>query len=83
MFNKAIGDYRHSLSIMHIHVVSSQCTFDAMTYFDGIFFLSPNCEESLNKFLSQDPDLDPDHLRGEPMHAYNTSCVKTSRQSEQ
>ena len=33
-----------------------------------------NGEESLNKFLSPDPD--PDHLRGGPSHGYNTSCLK-------
>ena len=45
-----------------------------MAYFDGIF--CPIVEESLNKFLSPDPDPNPDHLSGGPSHGYNTSCVK-------
>ena len=40
-----------------------------------------NGDESPNKFLSPDPDSD--HVRGGPRHEYNTSCVKTSSQSEQ
>ena len=32
--------------------------------------LYPNGEESLNKFLSQDTDPDPDHLRGGPSHVF-------------
>ena len=38
------------------------------------FNLSPNRGESLNKFLSPDPDPYPDHLRGGSSHEYNT-CV--------
>ena len=40
--------------------------FTLMAY----FVLSPNGEESLNKFLS----LDPDHLTGGQSHGHNTSC---------
>ena len=40
------------------------------------FVSSPNGEESLNKFMSPDPDSDLDHLGGGPSHGYNTSCVK-------
>ena len=40
------------------------------------FVLSPNGEESLNNFLSTDPD----DLRGGPSHGYNTSCETQSRQ---
>ena len=39
-------------------------------YFD----LSPSGEESFNKFLSLDPDLD--HRRRGPSHGDNTSCVQ-------
>ena len=46
------------------------------------FVLSPNDQESLNKFLSSDSDPDPDHLRG-PSQGHNTYCVKKSNQSEQ
>ena len=53
--------------------------FDVVAYFDGIFCLSPNGEES----LSPDPDPDLDRLRGGPGHGLNTSCVKKSSQSEQ
>ena len=40
------------------------------------FVVSRNAEEAFNQFLS------PDHLRGGPAHKDNTSCVKTSSQSE-
>ena len=50
-----------------------------MEYFDGMFFQSPNGDESLNKFLSLNPR--PDHRRGGPTHGDNTSCVKKSSQS--
>ena len=53
-----------------------------MAYFDGTFCPRYG-EESLNKFSSPDPGPDPDHPRGGPSHGYNTSCVKTSSQSEQ
>ena len=43
-------------------------THTLMTY----FALSPNGEESLNKFSSPDPD----HLRGGPSHKYNNLCKK-------
>ena len=39
--------------------------------------VSPNGEESLNKFLSPDPD----HIRGGPSHGDDTSCIKKSSQS--
>ena len=39
------------------------------------FVLSPNGEESLNQFLSPDPDPHPDHLRGGPSHGHNTNGV--------
>ena len=42
------------------------------------FVLSRNGEESLNKFLSPDPD----RLRGGPSHGHSTSCVNKSSQSE-
>ena len=42
------------------------------------FILSPDGEESLNIFLSPDPD--PDRLRGGPSHGHNTSCVNKSSQ---
>ena len=45
--------------------------------------LSPNGEESFNKFLSPDPAPDQDHVRRGPSHGYNTSCVQKSSQSEQ
>ena len=61
---------------------SSQRTFDVVSYFDGIFFLSLNGEESLNKFLSSDPDPNPGHLRAGLSHQHNTSWVKKSSQSE-
>ena len=52
-----------------------------MDTFLAYFGLSPDGEESLNKLLIPDVDRgggdpDPDHLRGGPSHAYNTSCVK-------
>ena len=37
------------------------------------FVLSPNGEESLNKFIIPDSDPDPDQLRGAPSYGYNTS----------
>ena len=51
----------------HIFIITH-----VVAYFDGIFSLSPNNEESLNKFSS--PDLGPvlDHLTGGPRHGYNT-----------
>ena len=52
-------------------MLSSQCTFDAMVYFDGIF-LSRNGEESFSKLLSPDPD----HPRGGASYRDNTPWVK-------
>ena len=46
------------------------------------FVLSPNGEESLNKFLSPDPDPHPDHLRGGPSHEYNNNGVKKIKSIE-
>ena len=42
------------------------------------FVLSRNGEEFLNKFLSPDPD----DLRRELSHGYNTYCVYKSSQSD-
>ena len=55
---------------------SSLCSFDVVSYFDGIFVLSLKGEESLNKLLTES---DPDHLGG-PTQGYNN--VKKSSQSE-
>ena len=71
-----INDDRPSLAMMHmwqhnarIHhgaLLNLWCTL--MAY----FVISPNGEESLNKWLSPHPD----HLRGGPSHGKYTSCVK-------
>ena len=53
---------------MHVFIILH---FDVVAYFDGIFFLSHNGEESFNTFLSPNPDSDPDHLRGGPSHGDN------------
>ena len=47
-----------------------------MHVFVAYFDVSRNRDESFNKFLSPDPDPNPDHLRGGPSHGDNTSCVK-------
>ena len=61
--NKKIKDGRSSLAIMYV-------SRTLMSY----LVLPRNGEESLNKFLSADPDLD--HLRGGSSHGYAPSCVK-------
>ena len=66
----------HSIGRTLDIMLSSQCTFDAMAYFDGIF-LSRNGEESFNNFLSPDPD----HPRGGASYGDNTPCVINSSQS--
>ena len=47
------------------------------------FVLSRNGEESLNKFLSQNPDRDLVHIRRGQSHGDNILYVKKSNQSEQ
>ena len=60
--------YVHKTQLTYYSLVSSQWR-TVMAYFD--FVLSPNGDESLNKFLTRDPD----HPRGRPSRGH-TSCVK-------
>ena len=51
--------------------MARQHTFDVIAYFDVITIwscLANYCEESFNKFLNPDSDLE--HLRGVPSHVY-------------
>ena len=82
VIHKAIIDDRPSLALMHIwhHNACSHCNacLTSWSTLMEYFGLSPYGEESLNEFLSPDPDPDTDHLRGGPSHGCNTSCVKQS-----
>ena len=67
--NEAIRDDRTSLTMTRFH---HNAHLTAWPTFMAYIVLSPKGEEPLNTFLSPDAD----HLREEPSHYYNTSCVK-------
>ena len=62
-------------SLLQYYAHANACLTSWLTLM-AYFVLSPNGEETLNTFLSPDPDPNTDHPREGPSDEHNTSCVK-------